>query len=44
MFVEAQSCNTWRRGIFAADGLIFNLFEKPSCYGEMLYDRKSRYS
>lgn len=44
MFVEAKSCTAWRGGIFAVDGSTFNLFEKPSLYGETFYDRKSRYS
>ena len=43
-FVEARSCSAWKQGIFAADGSTFNLFEKPSLYGETFYDRKSRYS
>ena len=42
MFVEARSCTTWRGG-FAANGSTINLFEKPSHYGEMFYDRKSQY-
>ncbi|KAG2135704.1 uncharacterized protein EDB93DRAFT_1092191 [Suillus bovinus] len=43
-FVEAKSCLEWRNGIFAVDGPIINLYEKPGLYGEAFYDRKSNYS
>jgi len=43
-WVEEGSCPGWRNGIFVADGSAINLFEKPGVYGEMFYDRKSRYS
>ena len=43
-FTESRSCRSWRNGVFAADGSTFNLFRKPSHFGETFYDRKSRYS
>ena len=42
-FAESRSCCSWCNGVFAVDGLMFNLFVKPSLYGEMFYNRKSRY-
>ena len=42
-FAESRSCCSWHNGVFAVDGSTFNLFMKPSLYGEMFYDRKSRY-
>jgi len=41
-WVATHSCNTWQNGIFVVDGLMINLFAKPSIYGKMFYNRKSR--
>ncbi|KIN97847.1 hypothetical protein M404DRAFT_159493 [Pisolithus tinctorius Marx 270] len=44
VFTESCTCSAWRNGMFAADGSSIPLFEKPLIFGEMFYDRKSRYS
>ncbi|EGN94784.1 hypothetical protein SERLA73DRAFT_61693, partial [Serpula lacrymans var. lacrymans S7.3] len=43
-WVERQVCPAWRNGYLSIDGTTFNLFQKPSHYGETFYDRKSNYS
>lgn len=43
-FVEKKTCTEWSGGVFAVDGSTFNLFEKPSFYGDTFADRKGRYS
>ena len=43
-FTESRSCHSWCNGVFATDRLTFNLFRKTSHFGEMFYNRKSRYS
>jgi hypothetical protein len=37
-FIQSRSCPAWQNGIFAADGSMFPLFEKPGFYGETFYD------
>ncbi|KIK99441.1 hypothetical protein PAXRUDRAFT_132042, partial [Paxillus rubicundulus Ve08.2h10] len=41
---ESQTCQSWRNGVFAADGSAINLFAKPGLYGETFYDQKSNCS
>ena len=43
-FVESRTCPEWRNGIFAVDGSTVDLYAKPGHYGEVFFDRKSKYS
>ena len=43
-WVSSQVCASWRNGYISIDGTNFNLFQKPSHYGETFFDRKSNYS
>ncbi|EGO24133.1 hypothetical protein SERLADRAFT_349659 [Serpula lacrymans var. lacrymans S7.9] len=43
-WVKKQVCPAWQNGYLSIDGTTFNLFQKPSHYGETFYDRKSNYS
>lgn len=43
-FVEKKTCAEWSGGVFAVDGSTFNLFEKPTLYGDTFTDRKGKYS
>ena len=44
MFVEVKTCTAWKGGIFTADRMTFNLFEKPGLYGNIFTDWKGNYS
>jgi hypothetical protein len=43
-FVEERSCPGWWNSVFAVDGSVIPLFQKPGFFGEIFYDRKSTYS
>lgn len=40
----SKICPQWRNGIFATDGSMINLCNKPGLYGETFFNRKSDYS
>ncbi|KIK14158.1 hypothetical protein PISMIDRAFT_117524 [Pisolithus microcarpus 441] len=43
-FTESRTCRAWRNRIFAADGSMVNLYERPGMFGDSFYDRKSQFS
>ncbi|KIJ60258.1 hypothetical protein HYDPIDRAFT_99136, partial [Hydnomerulius pinastri MD-312] len=43
-YTEKATCPEWRNGFLAGDGSGLPLYQKPGCFGETFYDRKSRYS
>ena len=44
LFAAQKTCTAWQGGIFAADGLTIDFFEKPASYGDTFTDQKGNYS
>jgi hypothetical protein len=43
-WVESQTCARWRNGWLMVDGTLVILEQRPRCYGNTYFDRKSNYS
>ena len=43
-WVESMSCPVWRNGWLMVDGTLVPLFQRPSWFGNIWFDRKSNYS
>ncbi|KAG2143559.1 uncharacterized protein EDB93DRAFT_1088142, partial [Suillus bovinus] len=42
--LKISDCPEWQNGILAVDGSFFNLFQRPSIFGDTFYSRKSQFS
>ncbi|KIK40548.1 hypothetical protein CY34DRAFT_87193 [Suillus luteus UH-Slu-Lm8-n1] len=43
-FTESRTCPEWSGGFLAIDGSTIDLYIKSGLYGEVFYNRKSKYS